>query len=149
MMEWKVNLLNTKKATACGTFPPKILEISSEASVYIVHNLFNEILTRQMLLLTNCLSMFEHFVGLTLQWLKRVKNLADITPAFKKKNPLNKVNCRPVIVLLSISKKFEKLMQKQISDYISNYLLHTCAGIRKVSIHNKLYCHSLKTVKTF
>ena len=44
-MEWKVNLLNLKKATACGTFLPKILKISSETSADILDNLFNEILT--------------------------------------------------------------------------------------------------------
>ena len=103
-MKRKVNLLKTKKAIACGTFPPKILKISSEASADILHILFNDMLTRRMLMLTNCLSMSDDFVELALKWLKRVKNLAAITPVFKKKNPLNKVNYRPVSVLLSISK---------------------------------------------
>ena len=49
-------------------------------------------------------------------------NVADITPVFKKKNPLHEVNYTPVRVLPGISKVFEKLMQKQISGYISNYL---------------------------
>ena len=40
--------------------------------------------------------------------------LADITPVFKKKTPLHKVNYRPVSVLSNILKVFEKLMQKQI-----------------------------------
>ena len=57
--------------------------------------------------------------------------LADITPVFKKKNPFHKVNYRPVSVLPSISKVFEKLMQKQISDYISNYLSPCLCGYRK------------------
>ena len=48
--------------------------------------------------------------------------LADIMTVFKKKNSLHKVNYRPVSVLPSISKVSEKLMQKQISGYISNYL---------------------------
>ena len=39
--------------------------------------------------------------------------LADITPAFKKKNPLDKANYRPVSVLPPISKINEKLLQKQ------------------------------------
>ena len=38
---------------------------------------------------------------------------ADITPVFKKKSPLGKVNYRPVSVLPSISKVFEKLMQNK------------------------------------
>ena len=36
--------------------------------------------------------------------------LADITPAFKKKDPLNKTNYRPVSVLTIASKLFEKIM---------------------------------------
>ena len=50
----------------------------------------------------------------------------DISPVFKKKDPLNKENYRPVSVLLSISKIFEKLMQKQINGY---------AAIGKVLVH--------------
>ena len=47
--------------------------------------------------------------------------LEDITPAFRKKDPLiNKENYRPVSVLPGISKIFEKLMQ--INDYINNFL---------------------------
>ena len=57
--------------------------------------------------------------------------LADITPVFKKKNPLHKVNYRPVIVLPSISEAFEKLIQKQISRYINNYLSPYLCGYRK------------------
>ena len=48
--------------------------------------------------------------------------LADITPVFKKKDYLNKENCRSVNVLPSISNIFEKLMQKQINGYINNVL---------------------------
>ena len=90
--------------------------------------------------------MFDHFVGLTLKWLKRVKNLADLT-SFKKKNPLNKVNYRPASALLSISKNFEK------TDAETNKCLiiypYICVGIGKALVYNRLYCHTLKTVKTF
>ena len=58
--------------------------------------------------------------------------LADITPVFKKKDHLNKENYRPVSVLPSISKIFEKLMQKQINGYINNILSpYLCGGYRK------------------
>ena len=53
--------------------------------------------------------------------------LADITPVFKKKNHLHKVNYRPVSVLPNISKAFEK----QISGYINNYLSLYLCGYRK------------------
>ena len=55
--------------------------------------------------------------------------LPDITSVFKKKNPLHKVNYRPVGVLPSISKIFEKLMQ--IIDYISNFLSPYLCRYRK------------------
>ena len=148
-MKRKVNLLNTKKATACGTFLLKILKISSEASADILHNLFSDMLTQQMLLSMNRLSMFDHFVGLALKWLKSVKNLADIAPVFKKKNPLNKTNYRPVSVLLSISKNFEKLMQKQISGYISNYLSPYWCGYRKGFSSQQTLLSLVENCKTF
>ena len=53
--------------------------------------------------------------------------LADITPVFKNKHPLNKENCIPFSALLSISKIFEKLMKKQINGCINNFLsLYLC-----------------------
>ena len=57
--------------------------------------------------------------------------LADITTVFLIKDPLHKVNYRPVSVFPSISKVFEKLMQKQISGYISRYLLPCLCRSRK------------------
>ena len=59
--------------------------------------------------------------------------IVDITPIFKKKDPLNKdlfkkkdpvnkENYRPISVLPSISKIFEKKLQKQITVYINNFL---------------------------
>ena len=41
--------------------------------------------------------------------------LADITPVFKRKDPLNKTNCCAVSVLPSMSKLFEKIVKKQIN----------------------------------
>ena len=49
--------------------------------------------------------------------------LAEITPVFKKKDPLNKTNYRPVSILPIVSKLFEKIMQKQVNGFISNCLL--------------------------
>ena len=57
--------------------------------------------------------------------------LADITPVFKKKDPLNQTNYRPVSVLPIESKLFEKIMQKQINGFISNYLSPYLCGYRK------------------
>ena len=47
---------------------------------------------------------------------------ADITPIFKKNNPLNKENYPRVSVPPIISKVFEKLMHKQINLHIKSFL---------------------------
>ena len=93
------------------SIPPRILKITSVVSADTLHNLFNDVLK-------------------TGNFPDNLK-LADIAPVFKKKNPLHKVNYRPVSVLPSISKVFEKLMQKQISGYINNYLSPYLCGYRK------------------
>ena len=88
----EVHLINPKKASTSDSIPPKILNIYSEVSADTTHNLFND-----MLKTGNFPDNLE---------------LAEITPVFKKKNLLHKVNYRPVCVLPSILKVIEKLLQK-------------------------------------
>ena len=47
---------------------------------------------------------------------------ADITPVFKKDDPIKAKNYRPVKVLPWISKIFERLLHKQISFYVDQFL---------------------------
>ena len=91
-MEKDFQLINPKRATTSDSIPPKILKMSSEVSADALQSLFNDMLK-------------------TGNFSENLK-LADITAVLKKKNPLHKVNYRPVSVLPSISKAFEKLMQK-------------------------------------
>ena len=106
----EVQLINPKKASTSGSIPPKMLKISLEVSADTLHNLFNDMLK-------------------TGNFPDNLK-LADITSVFKKKNPSHKVNYRPVSILPSISKVFEKLMQK-LSGYIINYLSPFLCEYRK------------------
>ena len=87
-MEEEIQNIDLKKATTKNTTPPKISKMSCNTSAETLHNLFNEYL----------------IIGNFPDNLK----LADTTPAFKKKDSLNKENFRPVSVLPSISKIFEK-----------------------------------------
>ena len=48
--------------------------------------------------------------------------LADITPVYKKKDPTLVENYRPVSVLPSVSKLFERIIQKQFSNYLDEFL---------------------------
>ena len=57
--------------------------------------------------------------------------LADITPVYKKNDPLDKTNYRPVSVLPVVSKIFERIMRKQINDFIVSFLYPYLCGYRK------------------
>ena len=57
--------------------------------------------------------------------------LANISPVFKKKDPLKKENYRPVSILSAIAKISERFMQKQIVGYMENFLSPYLCGYRK------------------
>ena len=54
-----------------------------------------------------------------------------MSPIFKKKDKTFVENYRPVSVLPTVSKIFERIMQKQISDYIGKLLSPFLCGYRK------------------
>ena len=45
-------------------------------------------------------------------------NFPEVTPVYKKKDPLNKENYRPVSFLSQVSKVFEKILYEQINSHI-------------------------------
>ena len=57
--------------------------------------------------------------------------LADVTPLFKKEDKHLKGNYRPVSILSSISKVFERLMRTQINEFMENKLSIFLCGYRK------------------
>ena len=57
--------------------------------------------------------------------------MLDVTPIFKKDDPIKTKNYRPVSVLPGVSKHFSKLMHKQIRFYIDQFLPTYMCGDRK------------------
>ena len=57
--------------------------------------------------------------------------LADITPIFKSVDSMAKKNYRPVSILNSVSKLFEKLIQKQLNPFFDKKLCENLCGYRK------------------
>ena len=108
----EINSINNKKANPVNTIPSKILKISSECSADTLPSLINKSLTSSRKFPSNL-------------------KLADITPIYKKKNPQAKENYRPVSVLPVLSKVFERLMQKQINSFITDYLSDFLCGYRQ------------------
>ena len=50
---------------------------------------------------------------------------------YKKLDPTNKANYRPVSVLLVLSKVFEKIIFDQLYEYLENFLSELLCGFRK------------------
>ena len=48
--------------------------------------------------------------------------MANVTPVFKKENPLDKSNYRLVSIMPLISKVYERVICNQLSDYSNNFL---------------------------
>ena len=56
--------------------------------------------------------------------------LADVSLVFKKENPLLAKNYRPVSVLPTVTKIFEKIMQNQLNKHINRFLSPFLCGYR-------------------
>ena len=63
-------------------------------------------------------------------------NLAEVTPLFKKADPFDKVNYRPVSLLSHVSKVYERIIFNQVSTYFEPYFSSFLAGFCK--IHNNI-----------
>ena len=56
---------------------------------------------------------------------------ANIKPLYKKKDKLNKDNYRSINLLVGLSKIMEKIISKQVYDYVSPFLHRYLSGFRK------------------
>ena len=110
-VEREIKQLNPKKANTYKNIPTKILKQSSEICTDALTDLFNKIVRE------------EEFPA-------KLK-LADVTPIYKKDDPTNSKNYRPVSVLPVTSKIFERLLQKQLSSFIDKFLSPFLSGYRK------------------
>ena len=97
-VETEIMLLNSSKACPKDTIPPNIIKDNSD------------ILTCKLL------SDFNKSIDSTIFPIN-LKN-ADITPAHKKGDRTDKCNYRPVSILPTISKIFERFLYNQISIYM-------------------------------
>ena len=57
--------------------------------------------------------------------------LAEVIPLFKKDDPFDKSNYRPVSLLSHVSKVFERIIYNQINEYIEPFLSNLLTGFRK------------------
>ena len=108
----EINNINSKKIGTFLDIPSKILKKSADIVVNFLTDVWNEQIVRK--------NVFPDEL-----------KLAELTPIFKKGDSTLAKNYRPVSVLPCISKIFERIMQKQIAEYIEYFLSQFLCGYRK------------------
>ena len=99
----EINYLDNKKVGSCKNIPTKILKETSEINSQHLDKIWNEQVIRS-------------------ENLPYELKLADIIPIFKKEESTLAKNYRPVSALPCISKVFESIIQKQLSEYLEKIL---------------------------
>ena len=107
-----INNLDSRKSATFGGIPDNCLKGVSDISAKFLHTVRNdEVLT-------------------DLKFPSELK-LADVVPAFKKEDSTLVENYRPISLLPVTSKIFERIMLKQITTYMNEYLSPYLCGYRK------------------
>ena len=60
------------------------------------------------------------------------QELSEVIPVYKKLDPLQKENYRPVSPFPHVTKVFERIVHKQITNYMTDKLAHSITGFRKL-----------------
>ena len=110
-IEKEISDLNEKKSVCPDAIPPIIIKDSSIVVTPPLTNLFNVSVEGNL-------------------FPSDLKN-ANISPLYKKDDNTKKENYRPISILPSISKIFERLMFQQITVYISSMLSPYLCGFRQ------------------
>ena len=111
-VEKEVRDLNSrKKGTFCNITPSEVKELP-EIWLPVLNDTWNKELVNQC------------------NFPNKLK-LADITPVYKKDDATQDKNYRPVSVLPTVSKVFERLMQQQIQKYMDAHLSKYLCGYRR------------------
>ena len=106
-----VNSLDTSKATAYCSVPTKIFKENFDIFSGIITNIYNQ-------------STISANFSTNLK-------CADVNPVHKKNDYTDKSNYRPVSLLPSVSKVFERLMSDDINSYTETFLSDRLCGFRK------------------
>ena len=103
----EINKLNLTKANMSNNIPVKYLKDNIDISGNVLLKMINNEITK------------SHFPD-------KLK-LAEISPLQKDSDVMNKTKYRPISILPSISKIYERIMQSQLAKFIENHLyIHMC-----------------------
>ena len=105
----EINHLNIRKKTS-GDIPSHILKMTSDLSFNKVTNIAN--------------SMVQSCI------FPDPLKLADVSPVYKDGTSTSKSNCRPISVLSAFSKVFERLLKRQMEQFMEPQLANIICGFR-------------------
>ena len=106
-----INSMDSTKKTS-GAIPIKIVKLVNKKIFKDLANCINECIKQ---------SKFSNEL-----------KIADIMPIFKKEDPLEKTNYRPISILPTVSKIFEIILFNQLQRFSNKYLTPLLCGFRKV-----------------
>ena len=95
-----------------GSIPTKMLKVAAKECVPVLTKCFNDGVIDNSKFPCNL-------------------SLADVIPAFKKGNAMDKCNYRPISLLPTISKVYERIIAKQITPFLDSFLSKFLCGFRK------------------
>ena len=107
----EIKYLDIKKGLLSSDIPTKIIkEFDNLLATFIIEN-FNL-----------CLNKGEF---------PEILKIAEVTPIYKKANPFEKDNYRPISILSNISKNFDRIMHNQMNNFFINKLSNCQCGFVK------------------
>ena len=106
-----IKSLNTKKSALSSCIPVSILINPIDTYLPILTDIINDSIKNGV------------FPG--------ELKLAEVIPLFKKDDPFDKSNYRPVSLFSHMSKVFERIIYNQINEYIEPFLSNLLTGFRK------------------
>ena len=117
-IEDKIKDLNCKKPTTLNTIPAKTLRDNRDINSKYIFKFYKE--------------------SVRSGEFPNTMKMAEITPSHKKADRTKKDNYRPVSILPSVSKIFEKNMYEDINKFMNDKLSPYLCGFRKC--YNTQYC---------
>ena len=107
----KIRQLNPRKASPVDCIPAKILMTNSDVFSVAIQSLFNS--------------------GLSKGTFPKELKAGDISSLFKKEDAFTRKNYRPIAVLPSVSKIYERLMQDLMLPFVQSFLSSLLCGFRE------------------
>ena len=83
--------------------------------------------------------MFSQWKNLSINF-----ELAGVTPIFKKYSKYSKYNYKSISILKDLSKRFEKIVYKQMATFVNKYF---STFLEKATAHSNMSLHWLKNGK--